>query len=138
MRLTDPAQLTVGGEFALRLRRALEHLKVLNQAEMRRELTHPDDKWHWGADYMGRWLGVMARLGEHTHQDYGCDQVARELRGRESTRSTVILALTGYGQPEDRARGQEAGFNDHLTKPVDPARLMKILRATLIRALDPT
>jgi DUF1680 family protein len=79
VRLTDPAQLTVSGEFAQRLGRAIEHLQALNRAEMRRELTTPDAQWHWGADYIGRWLGSMALLSTHTHQDYGCEGVAREL-----------------------------------------------------------
>ena len=69
MRLTDPAQLILSGEFAQRLRRAIEHLQALNQAEMRRELRLPDAQWHWGADYVGRWLGTMALLSTHTHQD---------------------------------------------------------------------
>ena len=58
-------------------------------------------------------------------------QVVHELRAKEPTRSAVILALTGYGQPEDRARSKAAGFNDHLTKPVDPALLIKMLKANL-------
>jgi signal transduction histidine kinase/ActR/RegA family two-component response regulator len=56
-------------------------------------------------------------------------QVARELRAREPTKSTVIVALTGYGQPEDRARSDAAGFTDHLTKPVNPESLMAVLKA---------
>jgi CheY-like chemotaxis protein len=58
-------------------------------------------------------------------------QVVHEMRQREPTKSAVILALTGYGQPEDRARAKAAGFNDHLTKPVDPARLLSVLKANL-------
>ena len=81
MRFTDPAHLTVSGEFAQRLQRSIGHLQALNQAEMRRELLRPDDKWHWGADYMGRWLATMALLSQHTRQDYGSAAVARELVG---------------------------------------------------------
>jgi signal transduction histidine kinase/ActR/RegA family two-component response regulator len=58
-------------------------------------------------------------------------QVVREMRQREPTKSAVILALTGYGQPEDRARAKAAGFNDHLTKPVEPSRLLSALKANL-------
>ncbi len=79
MRLTDPACLTIGGEFGQRLQRAIEHLQALNAPEMRRELTAPDARWHWGADYMGRWLGSMALLSAHTHQDYGTAAMAAEL-----------------------------------------------------------
>jgi CheY-like chemotaxis protein len=55
-------------------------------------------------------------------------QVARELRAGESTRSMTIIALTGYGQPDDRERASAAGFDDHLTKPVDTELLKEILR----------
>lgn len=79
MRLIDPATLTVGGEFAVRLQRSIEHLQALNQPEMRRELTAPDAKWHWGADYLGRWLGSMALLGAHTHEEYSTAAVSAEL-----------------------------------------------------------
>jgi CheY-like chemotaxis protein len=56
-------------------------------------------------------------------------QVVRELRKRESTQSAVILALTGYGQPEDKARAKAAGFTDHLTKPVDPRLVITMLKS---------
>ena len=39
----------------------------------------------------------------------------------------VLVALTGWGQEEDRRRSQEAGFNVHMVKPVDPAALEKLL-----------
>ena len=55
-------------------------------------------------------------------------QVARALRAGESTRSMKIIALTGYGQPDDHERACTAGFDDHLTKPVDPEFLIKTLR----------
>jgi two-component system CheB/CheR fusion protein len=57
--------------------------------------------------------------------------VVRELRARENIRSSIIIALTGYGQPEDRARSQAAGFNDHLTKPIKPDLLPTVLKAHL-------
>jgi CheY-like chemotaxis protein len=39
----------------------------------------------------------------------------------------VLVALTGWGQESDRRRSQEAGFNTHLTKPVDPTVLNELL-----------
>jgi PAS domain S-box-containing protein len=45
-------------------------------------------------------------------------QVARRLRA-EGLQTTVIIAITGYGQEEDCRRSREAGFNFHLVKPVD-------------------
>lgn len=53
--------------------------------------------------------------------------VAREVRARYGPRSPMLIAMTGYGQPEDRARAQEAGFDFHLVKPVAPDTLMALL-----------
>ena len=39
----------------------------------------------------------------------------------------VIVAVTGWGQPQDRDRAMEAGFDAHLTKPVDPLVLGQLL-----------
>src|SRR5262245_35245 len=60
-------------------------------------------------------------------------EVARALRAREQTTSMTLIALTGYGQPEDRARAEAAGFTDHLTKPVNPDVLYTRLKAHLAR-----
>jgi CheY-like chemotaxis protein len=40
-----------------------------------------------------------------------------------------MIALSGYGLPEDMDRSARAGFEAHLVKPVDPARLAALLRA---------
>ena len=56
-------------------------------------------------------------------------EVARRLRARDARRP-VLIALTGYGQPEDRRRATEAGFDEMLVKPVDPTALTELL-ATL-------
>ncbi len=53
-------------------------------------------------------------------------QVARALRERHGDRIRLI-ALTGWGQEGDRRRALEAGFDYHLTKPVDPAVLNELL-----------
>ena len=53
--------------------------------------------------------------------------VARELR-RDANRSELYLvALTGYGQEENRRRSRKAGFNAHLTKPMDFGELQRLL-----------
>jgi PAS domain S-box-containing protein len=46
--------------------------------------------------------------------------VARELRQRPACKGIVLAAMTGYGQDKDRNKSQEAGFDYHLTKPIDP------------------
>jgi len=54
-------------------------------------------------------------------------EVAQKLRESEVTRNTMLIAVTGYGQPADRLRTAEAGFDHHLTKPVDLEVLMRLL-----------
>jgi PAS domain S-box-containing protein len=54
-------------------------------------------------------------------------EVARRLRQEPGLEKTTLIALTGYGRDEDRRRSQEAGFDRHLTKPVDPLELMNLL-----------
>jgi PAS domain S-box-containing protein len=54
-------------------------------------------------------------------------EVGRRLRQRLGSRVRLV-ALTGYGQPQDRARSAEAGFDEHVVKPVDPSKLAGILQ----------
>jgi CheY-like chemotaxis protein len=54
-------------------------------------------------------------------------EVARQLRSAGST--ARLVALTGYGQQEDQRLALDAGFDLHLTKPVEPAALQKLLAA---------
>jgi len=56
-------------------------------------------------------------------------EVARRLREMPQTRKSLLIALTGYGQQGDRARGKAAGFDGHLLKPVDPYALGKMIDA---------
>jgi CheY-like chemotaxis protein len=56
-------------------------------------------------------------------------EVARQLR-TPPRRRPVLIALTGYGQAEDRQRAADAGFDDVIVKPVDPSTLTTLL-ATL-------
>jgi signal transduction histidine kinase len=54
-------------------------------------------------------------------------EVARKLRKLPGLERVLIVALTGYSQAEDRQRSAEAGFDHHLTKPVDPDELQALL-----------
>ncbi|MFC0679432.1 ATP-binding protein [Lysobacter korlensis] len=54
-------------------------------------------------------------------------RLASELRDVAASTDPLFLALTGYGQPHDRAASEEAGFADHLVKPVDGQRLLAML-----------
>ncbi|ACY17737.1 chemotaxis protein CheB [Haliangium ochraceum] len=53
--------------------------------------------------------------------------VARELRADERTRAIRLVALSGYGRPEDKTRCVEAGFDAHFTKPVSLELLERLL-----------
>jgi CheY-like chemotaxis protein len=53
--------------------------------------------------------------------------LARRLRGETWGRNIVLIAVTGWGQTEDRQKTLEAGFDHHLVKPVDPTALTKLL-----------
>jgi CheY-like chemotaxis protein len=50
-------------------------------------------------------------------------QVAQQIRNEAWGVDMVLIALTGGGQDDDKRRALRAGFNHHLTKPVDPAVL---------------
>jgi CheY-like chemotaxis protein len=61
-------------------------------------------------------------------------QVARRIRSGGSGDQMLLVALTGYGQPEDVRRALAAGFNAHVVKPVDPDSLAKTLSELAPRA----
>jgi CheY-like chemotaxis protein len=54
-------------------------------------------------------------------------EVSRRIRAAAAGGHLRLVALTGYGMPEDRARAIESGFDAHLVKPVDPAKLTALL-----------
>jgi signal transduction histidine kinase len=54
-------------------------------------------------------------------------EVARRLRQQPGGKELHIVALTGYGQAEDQRCSREAGFDQHLVKPVDPVNLLTLL-----------
>jgi signal transduction histidine kinase/ActR/RegA family two-component response regulator len=53
--------------------------------------------------------------------------LAQRLKRRLSAHPPKFIAVTGYGQPSDRVRSQQAGFDEHLVKPIDLARLNAIV-----------
>jgi CheY-like chemotaxis protein len=54
-------------------------------------------------------------------------ELAKRIREQASLRDVVLVALTGYGQESDRKRSLAAGFDHHLTKPLDFKKLEQIL-----------
>jgi CheY-like chemotaxis protein len=60
-------------------------------------------------------------------------EAARRIRDQRGG-GVVLIAVTGWGQDEDRRRSREAGFDHHLTKPVNLGALQKLLAASRARA----
>jgi PAS domain S-box-containing protein len=54
-------------------------------------------------------------------------EVARRLRGEPGLEKVLLIALTGYGNEEDRRRSREATIDHHVVKPVDPGELKALL-----------
>jgi CheY-like chemotaxis protein len=67
---------------------------------------------------------VLIDIGLPGLDGYG---VARRIRSAPRGHRIVLAAITGYGQPEDRRRAEEAGFDAVLVKPVDPDQLTELL-----------
>jgi PAS domain S-box-containing protein len=63
-------------------------------------------------------------------------EVAKRIRQQRGKGDVALVAITGWGQQEDRRRAMEAGFDHHLTKPVELVALMQLL-ATLNPASQP-
>jgi CheY-like chemotaxis protein len=59
-------------------------------------------------------------------------EVCRSLR-EQGLASTYVIAVTGYARPEDRQRTFDAGFDEHLVKPVDPEALLALLGKLNVR-----
>jgi PAS domain S-box-containing protein len=55
-------------------------------------------------------------------------EVARRIRARSARRRPILVALTGWGQDDDRRKSAEAGFDAHLVKPCDVEALIRLLR----------
>jgi CheY-like chemotaxis protein len=54
-------------------------------------------------------------------------EVASRVRELQGGDAVTLIALTGWGQPADRARARDAGFDHHLTKPIDHDELAGLL-----------
>jgi CheY-like chemotaxis protein len=56
-------------------------------------------------------------------------EVAQAVRAEPWGRDVTLIAVTGWGQPDDRTRARTAGFDRHLIKPIDPAEVDRLLDA---------
>jgi CheY-like chemotaxis protein len=62
-------------------------------------------------------------------------ELARRVRGDHRLLHMYLIAVTGWGQEEDRRRAREAGFDSHLTKPAEPQAVRDLLAdATVVEA----
>jgi DNA-binding response OmpR family regulator len=68
---------------------------------------------------------VLLDIGLPKLNGYEAGRRIREMLGKE----VILIALTGWGQDEDRRRSKEAGFDYHMTKPVEFGTLQKLLEA---------
>lgn len=64
-------------------------------------------------------------------------EVAKRLRQQPTLRSVVLVAMTGYGQEPNFRRSHDSGFNHHLVKPVDFAKVREILATVSKSRPDP-
>jgi CheY-like chemotaxis protein len=62
--------------------------------------------------------------------------LAGELRRQKATAQAVLIAVSGYGQDEDRARSASAGIDHHLVKPVEIERLQRLLEEVGAKAAE--
>jgi CheY-like chemotaxis protein len=54
-------------------------------------------------------------------------ETARRIRGITALQDCLLVALTGWGQDDDKRRARAAGFDAHLTKPVDPEEFLMVV-----------
>ena len=146
-----------GSEFVVRLPRVARPASLpaprpngtsARKSPRRRILVADDNRE--SADSLGLMLELMGnevhiardgdealRLAEVVHPevavlDIGMPRVngyeaARSIRAYPWGRQVLLIALTGWGQQSDKQRSEEAGFDHHLVKPVDPAQLERLL-----------
>jgi CheY-like chemotaxis protein len=60
-------------------------------------------------------------------------ELAREMRKLLAERTPILFAVTGYGQDSDRKKSYEAGFEQHLVKPIDLGALARLIGSTELR-----
>jgi CheY-like chemotaxis protein len=124
--MTDPAGAAPHGHRVLIVEDSLDSAETLG--ELIRRWGHEVQLAHDGATAlrMARQFKPSVILLDIGLPDMDGYAVAHRLRG-EDLGGEMLVALTGYGEPQDRARAQQAGFDHHLTKPVEPEALQKLL-----------
>jgi CheY-like chemotaxis protein len=99
---------------------------------LRIALEHDGHEVHEAADGLAGLEAALSLRPDIALIDVGLPgfdgyEVARRIRGRPEGKGIYLVALTGYGQAEDRRRSEAAGFDEHIVKPVDPLGLASVL-----------
>jgi signal transduction histidine kinase/ActR/RegA family two-component response regulator len=99
---------------------------------LRMALTLDGHEVHEAADGAGGLAAALRLRPDVVLVDVGLPgldgyEVAQQIRANERDSRMLLVALTGYGQAEDRRRALAAGFDVHLVKPVAPERLAEVL-----------
>lgn len=68
--------------------------------------------------------------------DASGNELARRLRKEPEGRDMLLVAVTGWGQDQDRVLTSEAGFDSHLVKPVDPQQVRDVIAGFTVRRAD--
>lgn len=89
------------------------------------DAIHPDDR----ATVDAVWTAAFERRHHIEPSSGGLDgfQTARKIRNGKNARNFMLVALSGWGQEDDRRRTREAGFDAHLTKPAPVETLRALL-----------
>jgi CheY-like chemotaxis protein len=115
------------------------HLRVLvveDNDDVAHSLAMLLELWGHDAEVVGRAEAALEAVRTHRPavvlMDIGLPgmdgyEVAKMLRRQEGCDKLMLVAMTGYGQDEDRRRAEEAGFDHYLVKPVDPDVLQELL-----------
>ena len=94
-------------------------------------LGHDVEIAHNGHDALDQALRFCPRVAilDIGLPDMNGYELAARLLQLPETKNSTLVALTGYGQDEDRRRSAEAGFHHHVIKPVERERLLAILQS---------
>ena len=136
---TGPTVETAAPEAALERRRVLIVEDNADGRQLLRALLelegHDVDEAADGPDALRRALEQPPEVALIDIGLPGLDgyEVARRLRMDPHGDAIVLIALTGYGQPQDRARAAAAGFDAHLVKPVEAERLLTTIATARTR-----